>query len=291
MGAEFVRELEPGELVEIDRHGVRSHHLSPLAPPNPARCIFELVYVSRPDSIIFGRSVERFRQRTGEILACKAPVKADLVMPVPRSGISATVGYASSAIAREQGIHFETGLLTNAYSGLMTGFRTFIQPTGRDTAAVLKYSVIEPIVRGKRLIVVDDSVVRGSFRRIAEKLREAGARRIHLRVAAPPLVSGCYYGVDFGDGELLANRIPDQEERAEYLGVDSLVHVSWRELVEAAMQAELPGWEQHDPAVFAAHGFCGACMCGHYPTDVEGTIPREQDAERPTQAPAAIRPR
>ncbi len=291
MEAEFVREIEPGELVKIDADGVQTFHLSPLSPPEPAPCIFELVYVARPDSVIFGRSVELFRKRTGEILARKAPVEADVVMPVPRSGISAAIGYASSAIARERGIIYDNGLLTNAYSTLITGFRTFIQPTGRDSAAVLKYSVIEPIVRGKDLVVVDDSVVRGSFRRIAEKLRRCGARSIHLRVAAPPLIGGCYYGVDFGDGELLANRFPDLEERAHYLGVDSLVHVSWKELVETAIEAELPDWADDDPRVFAAHGFCGACMSYHYPTEVAGVIPREQNAARPMPASPAGRPK
>jgi amidophosphoribosyltransferase len=202
-------------------------------------------------------------------------------MPVPRSGISAAIGYAASEEAKSRGILYQTGLLTNAYSTLITGFRTFIQPTGRDAAAVLKYSVIEPIVSGKDLVVVDDSVVRGSFRRISEKLRECGARSIHLRIAAPPLRSGCYYGVDFGAGELLANRIPDHNERADYLGVDSLVHVSWKELVETAIGSRLDEWDDDDPTVFEAHGFCGACMSRSYPTRVEGVIPREHGVERP----------
>jgi len=283
MGAELVREIEPGELVQIDEDGVASHHLGPLAQPPPARCIFELVYLSRPDSFIFGRSVEQFRRRTGEILAQKAPVEADLVMAVPRSGIAATVGYAASAIAREMGITYQEGLLTNAYSGLATGFRTFIQPTGRDAAAVIKYSVIEPVVSGKRLIVVDDSVVRGSFRHIAAKLKACGAREVHLRVASPPLRSGCFYGVDFGEGELLAHRYPDHDERAAVLGVDSLVHVSWRELVEIATGQRLDQADEHDPDVFLRHGFCGACFTGSYPTDVSGSIPREHGSQAPAR--------
>jgi amidophosphoribosyltransferase len=279
MGAEYVREIEPGELVMIDADGVTTHHLGPLAAPPPSRCIFELVYLSRPDSFIFGRSVEQFRRRTGEILAQKAPVEADLVMAVPRSGIAATVGYAASAIAREMGITYQEGLLTNAYSGLATGFRTFIRPTNRDAAAVIKYSVIDPVVRGKRLVVVDDSVVRGSFRHIAAKLRACGARSVHLRIACPPLIGGCYYGVDFGDGELLANRVPDLEERAAFLGVDSLVHVSWRELVEVALERELPGVAHDDREVFLNHGFCGACFSRKYPTDVSGIIPRDHEGD------------
>jgi amidophosphoribosyltransferase len=240
------------------------------------------VYVSRPDSIVFGHSVERFRRRTGAILAAKAPVDADVVMPVPRSGISAAIGYAASPEARRRGITYEQGLLTNAYSGLSTGFRTFIQPTAREAAAVLKYSVVESVVRGRDLVLVDDSVVRGSFRRIAEKLRAAGARSIHLRVASPPLLSGCFYGVDFGSGELLAHRIPDLEERARYLGVDSLVHLSWRELVQAAHEDGEPvqtnGTDPgapDDPWVFIKNGYCGACFTELYPTDVRGVIPKD----------------
>lgn len=281
MGATYVREIEAGELVAIAADGPRSYHLAPLSPPPLARCIFELVYVSRPDSYIFGRWVEQFRRRTGEILARKAPVRADLVMAVPRSGIAATVGYAASEVARELGITYEEGLLTNAYSGLASGFRTFIRPTGRDAAAVIKYSVVEPVVRGKDLIVVDDSVVRGSFRHVAAKLRASGARSIHLRVASPPLVGGCYYGVDFGEGELLAHQAPDMAERARRLGVDSLVHVSWKELVEAALDQPLPDTAEDDPTVFSAHGFCGACFTRRYPTKVAGAIPRDHSADAP----------
>jgi amidophosphoribosyltransferase len=286
MGARFEREIGPGELVEINAGGLRSHSLNPLAPAEPARCIFELVYVSRPDSLVFGQSVERFRRRTGAILAAKAPVDADVVMPVPRSGISAAIGYAASPEARARGITYEQGLLTNAYSGLSTGFRTFIQPTAREAAAVLKYSVVESVVRGRDLILVDDSVVRGSFRRIAEKLRASGARSIHLRVASPPLAGGCFYGVDFGSGELLAHRIPDLAERAAYLGVDSLVHLSWRELVAAATDSvPAPTAGPEDPAIFGLSGFCGACFTQHYPTDVGGVIPKEDgrsNGESPT---------
>jgi amidophosphoribosyltransferase len=285
MGFEFVREVEPGELVQIDERGVSSHFLAPLAPPQPARCIFELVYLSRPDSVVFGQAVEAFRRRTGEILARKAPVQADLVMPVPRSGISAAIGYANSDVAREMGIQYAQGLLTNAYSGLMTGFRTFIQPTARDRAATLKYSVVESVVRDKDLVLVDDSVVRGSFRHVAEKLRQAGARTVHLRVAAPPLVGGCYFGVDFGAGELLANRVPDQAERARVLGVDSLVHISWRELVEAAVSSELVTARHDDPDVFQQHGFCGGCFTAQYPIDISGAIPREAIGDPPPLSP------
>lgn len=288
MGAVTVREVMPGEMVEIDATGVRSHLLSPLSPAEPARCIFELVYVSRPDSIVFGTSVELFRRRTGAMLARKAPVDADVVMPVPRSGISAAIGYAASPEAKARGMTYEQGLLTNAYSGMTTGFRTFIQPTARDAAAVMKYSVVEAVVRDRDLVVVDDSVVRGSFRHIAEKLRAAGARSIHLRVASPPLQGGCYYGVDFGKGELLAHRIPDQAERAKYLGVDSLVHLTWKELVEAAVNAPQSG-QEHDARLFSSNGFCGACFTRSYPTDVGGVIPKD-DIELVSAGGAVQRP-
>jgi amidophosphoribosyltransferase len=183
------------------------------------------------------------------------------------------------------GIQYAQGLLTNAYSGLMTGFRTFIQPTARDRAATLKYSVVESVVRDKDLVLVDDSVVRGSFRHVAEKLRQAGARTVHLRVAAPPLVGGCYFGVDFGAGELLANRVPDQAERARVLGVDSLVHISWRELVEAAVSSELVTARHDDPDVFQQHGFCGGCFTAQYPIDISGAIPREAIGDPPPLSP------
>jgi amidophosphoribosyltransferase len=181
-------------------------------------------------------------------------------------------------VAREQGITYAEGLLTNAYASIATGFRTFIRPTGRDAAAVLKYSVVEPMVRGKDLIVVDDSVVRGSFRHVAAKLRACGARSIHLRIASPPLRAGCYYGVDFGDGELLANQVPDHEERMRWLGVDSLVHLSWDEVVQAAVDVPLDGGHGA-PNVFLQHGFCGACFTREYPTGVIGTIARERSVD------------
>jgi amidophosphoribosyltransferase len=292
MDASFEREIDAGELVVIDEAGVRSYRLSPLSPAPLARCIFELVYVSRPDSFVFGRWVDQFRRRTGETLARKAPVRADVVMAVPRSGIAAAVGYAASSVAREQGIPYAEGLLTNAYASVATGFRTFIRPTGRDAAAVIKYSVVEPMVRGKDLIVVDDSVVRGSFRHVAAKLRACGARSIHLRIASPPLCGGCYYGVDFGDGELLANQIPDHAERMRWLGVDSLVHLSWDEVVRAALDQPLDDVGDA-PNVFLAHGFCGACFTRYYPTGVIGTIARERSAEGtpgPRSGPVSPRP-
>lgn len=281
MDATFEREVEPGEMVVIDDQGLRSFRLAPLSPPPPARCIFELIYVARPDSFVFGRWVEQYRRRTGEALARKAPVPADMVMAVPRSGIAATVGYAASSVARERGIPYGEGLITNAYASIATGFRTFIRPTGRDAAAAIKYNVIEPLVRDRDLIVIDDSVVRGSFRHVAAKLRACGARSIHLRIASPPLLGGCFYGVDFGDGELLANQITDHAARERWLGVDSLVHLSWDEAVRAALDTDLEPAGGDTRNVFLRHGFCGACFTREYPTEVDGAIAREPAVDAP----------
>ncbi len=196
VGASFVRDIEPGELLAIDADGVRS---SRFAPPSPKGCVFEYVYLARPDSTIGGRSVHKTRVDIGRRLAQERPVDADLVIGVPESGIPAAVGYA-----QESGIPYGQGLTKNAYVG-----RTFIQPsqTIRQLGIRLKLNPLQEVIRGKRLIVVDDSIVRGNTQRaLVRMLREAGAVEVHVRIASPPVKWPCFYGIDFATpAELIAN--------------------------------------------------------------------------------------
>ncbi len=264
-GTEFIRDVLPGETIMIDDDGVKT--IGKREDANLAQCIFELIYISRPDSNVFGISVVEFRLREGEILSRHMP-DVDVIMPVPRSGISAAQGVASSEIAKEKKIPYIDGIYTNPYRNVVDGPRTFIQPNGRDKAATQKYSINEAVVRGKRVVLVDDSLVRGSLRIVVEKLREAGAREVHALIASPPIEDGCFYGVDFGKDEVLAHKMPDIEERRKYLGLDSLYYLSEAELLEAALgnPVEIEG------DIFEQNGFCGGCFTGRYPTKVSDTI-------------------
>ena len=201
VGASFVRDIEPGELLAIDADGVRS---SRFAPPSPKGCVFEYVYLARPDSTIGGRSVHKTRVDIGRRLAQERPVDADLVIGVPESGIPAAVGYA-----QESGIPYGQGLTKNAYVG-----RTFIQPsqTIRQLGIRLKLNPLKEVIRGKRLIVVDDSIVRGNTQRsLVRMLREAGAIEVHVRIASPPVKWPCFYGIDFATpAELIANAVGER---------------------------------------------------------------------------------
>ena len=203
VGASFVRDIEPGELLAIDADGVRS---SRFANPTPKGCVFEYVYLARPDSTIAGRSVHKTRVDIGRALAREHPIEADLVIGVPESGTPAAVGYA-----QESGIPYGQGLMKNAYVG-----RTFIQPsqTIRQLGIRLKLNPLREVIRGKRLIVVDDSIVRGNTQRaLVRMLREAGAVEVHVRIASPPVKWPCFYGIDFATpAELIANAV-DNEAR------------------------------------------------------------------------------
>ena len=241
VGAAFVREIEPGEFVAIDATGVRSERW---APAEPKGCLFEYVYLARPDTTIAGQGIHATRVRIGERLAKEAPVEADLVVPVPESGTPAAIGYAKGS-----GIPFGIGLVKNSYVG-----RTFIQPsqTIRQLGIRLKLNPLREIIEGKRIVVVDDSIVRGNTQRaIVRMLREAGAREIHVRISSPPVKWPCFYGIDFATrAELVASGLEVEEIRRS-IGADSLGYVSLEGLIESTQIDE--------------NKLCGACFTGQYP--------------------------
>lgn len=222
VGAEFVREVEPGEMVVITDDGLESVPLFP--PKKQAFCIFEYIYFARPDSVFAGRNVHMVRREMGRALAREAPADADIVVGVPDSSLSAAAGYAEAA-----GMPYETGLIRNRYLG-----RTFIRPsqTQRARGVALKLNAIRGVIEGKRVVLVDDSLVRGTTsRRIVKMLRKAGAKEVHLRIASPPVVHGCGLGIDTKE-ELIASRM-SPPEIAEYVGADSLYYLSSKSMAEA----------------------------------------------------------
>jgi amidophosphoribosyltransferase len=251
VGAEFVRELDAGEMVVIDDDGVRSLHPFDDDAVDPHLCLFEFVYFARPDSRLYGQSVHQARIRMGEQLAEQAPVAADMVMGVPESGVPAAEGFArASRIAAGQ------GLVKNRYIG-----RSFIAPNQemRARAVRMKLNPLRENIAGKRLVVVDDSIVRGTTQRqLVRMLREAGAREVHLRITSPPVAWSCFYGIDTGDrSELIARDLAVDQIRT-YLGADSLAYLELDRLVAAT---GAPG-----------AGFCDACFTGHYPVAVPVTL-------------------
>jgi amidophosphoribosyltransferase len=248
IGADFVREIEPGEMVVIENGTVTSSR--PFAPAKSRFCIFEHVYFSRPDSILGGRSVYETRRQIGVELAREAPVEADLVCPVPDSGTPAAIGYAA-----ESGIPFGLGITRNQYMG-----RTFIEPTEqiRNMGVRLKLNVNRALVRGKRVILVDDSVVRGTTsRKIKDMILDAGAAEVHFRIASPPTAWPCFYGVDTPERSKLLAATMNEEEMRDWIGVDSLKFVSLDGLYRAA--GEVNGRDTHSPQ------YCDACFSGEYP--------------------------
>jgi amidophosphoribosyltransferase len=244
VGARFVREIEPGELVCIDGRGVRSRIF---AAPKPSGCLFEYVYLARPDTTISGRGVHATRVAVGRRLAAEHPADADMVIPVPESGTPAAIGFAEAS-----GIPFGQGLVKNSYVG-----RTFIQPsqTIRERGIKLKLNPLRDAIAGRRLVVVDDTIVRGTTQRaLVAMLREAGAREVHVRVAAPPVSWPCFYGIDFATrAELIAGRLSPEEICAS-IGADTLGYVSLAGLIEATTLPE--------------DRLCRACFDGQYPVPV-----------------------
>ena len=244
VGASFVREIEPGELIIIDEDGLRSQRF---APAQPAGCVFEFVYLARPDTTISGRSVYESRVEMGRQLAREHPVEADLVMPTPESGVPAAIGYAE-----QSGIPFGNGLVKNAHVG-----RTFIQPsqTIRQLGIRLKLNPLKSVVAGKRLIVIDDSIVRGNTQRaLVRMLREAGAKEVHVRISSPPVKWPCFYGIDFASrAELIANGLSVNEIAAS-LGADSLGFISQDGMMAATEQP--------------TRNMCTACFTGNYPIEL-----------------------
>jgi amidophosphoribosyltransferase len=244
VGAGFIREVEPGEMVAIDENGLRS---SRFAEARPKGCVFEYVYLARPDTDIAGRNVYLSRVEMGRRLAKEAPVEADLVIPTPESGTPAAVGYAEAS-----GIPYGSGLVKNSYVG-----RTFIQPsqTIRQLGIRLKLNPLKEVIRGKRLVVVDDSIVRGNTQRaLVRMLREAGAAEVHVRISSPPIKWPCFFGIDFATrAELIANGL-SVEEIGKSLDADSLAYISIDAMVEAT--------------TIAKPDLCRACFDGEYPMEL-----------------------
>lgn len=256
IGATFVREVEPGEIVTLSDKGISSRRFA--NPEQPAHCIFEHVYFANPSSNVFGDTVQIVRERLGEKLAAESHIDADYVIPMPDSGRSAALGYA-----RASGIPFREGIVPNRYVG-----RTFIQPTQaqRDIAVQLKLNVVADVVRGKRLIVVDDSVVRGTTTRgKMNQLRRAGAKEIHLRISCPPIRNACYFGVDFPDPSQLIATGRTVQQIAEFLNVDSLHFLSLEGMLSSVSRPK--------------ENYCTACFSGLYRLNVEKPVSK-LDLER-----------
>jgi amidophosphoribosyltransferase len=254
IGATYERDVKPGELVVVGPEGISSSFYAPAAPQSS--CIFEHVYFSRPDSMVFGRAVQTSREELGRQLAREAPVEADLVVPVPDSGVTAAVGYAA-----ESGLPFRFGLIRNHYVG-----RTFIEPSQsvRDFGVRLKLNPVRSLLEGKRVVLIDDSIVRGTTsRKIVRMIRNAGAKEVHMRISCPPTISPCYYGVDTPSKNQLIGANKSIDEIREYIRADSLAYLSLEGLKKACGEGEKTS-------------YCSACYTGKYPTsivDVEEILP------------------
>jgi amidophosphoribosyltransferase len=249
IGATYEREVKPGELVIVGPEGVHSRFYS--AQQSQSNCIFEHVYFSRPDSIVFGKSVQQTRDAMGRQLALESPVDADIVVPVPDSGVTAALGFSY-----QSGIPIQFGLIRNHYVG-----RTFIEPEQRvrDFGVKLKLNPVRHVLKDKRVVLIDDSIVRGTTsRKIVRLVRESGAKEVHFRVSCPPTVSPCYYGVDTPSKNQLIAANKTVEEIREYIGADSLAYLSLEGLRKAA-------GDNGDE-----HVFCTSCYTGKYPTNIVG---------------------
>lgn len=248
--AELLREIEPGEMVVIDENGLKSSF--PFEKKTPKRCIFEHVYFARPDSKLFGDSVFAVRKRLGQQLAREQPIAADVVIGVPDSGVAAAMGYA-----QESGLPFDVGLIRSHYVG-----RTFIEPQQsiRHFGVKLKLAPVRSTLEGKRVVVVDDSIVRGTTsRKIVKMLQSAGAKEVHLRISSPPTTWPCYYGIDTPSRQELIAASHSTEEIARYVTADSLAYLSLEGLTRAAGDA-------------SGTSFCSACFSGKYPTGIKGEL-------------------
>lgn len=245
IGARYERDVKPGELVVVGPEGISSRFYSPSGPQSS--CIFEHVYFSRPDSMVFGRPVHESREQLGRQLAKESPAEADIVVPVPDSGVTAAMGFAE-----QSGIPFRLGLIRNHYVG-----RTFIEPSQsvRDFGVKLKLNPVRAVLEGKRVVLIDDSIVRGTTsRKIVRMIRAAGAKEVHMRVSCPPTISPCVYGVDTPSRKQLIAANKSVEEIREYIGADSLAYLSLDGLKTACGEGEKTN-------------YCTACYTGKYPTD------------------------
>ncbi len=251
IGAEFIRDVEPGEIVRLDKKGLHSRYFVHPDKVKPAHCIFEPIYFAKQNSLVFGESVHELRKKFGRQLAREYPVEADVVIPVPDSGTSSAIGYSE-----QSGIPFDMGLVRSHYVG-----RSFIAPTqeSREMAVRTKLAVVNEVVKGKRVVVVDDSVVRGTTTRGKIKtLREAGVKEIHMRVSCPPLRSPCFYGVDFPTKEELLANNRDLKQIKEFLDVDSIGYLSLEGLLSCAK------WPDDH--------YCTACWSQKYPIAVDAQL-------------------
>jgi amidophosphoribosyltransferase len=250
IGADFVRDIEPGELVVLDASGV--HSLRPFARTGNRFCIFEYIYFARPDSVVEGTSVYEARKRIGAELARESPIDADVIIPVPDSGVPAALGYSEEAK-----IPFELGIIRNHYVG-----RTFIEPSDhiRHLGVRLKHNANKAKIKGRRVVLVDDSIVRGTTsKKIVEMVRNAGATEVHMRISSPPTTHSCFYGIDTPERSELLAAVNDVEQMAKIIGVDSLAFISIDGLYRAMGQA---GRDPNLPQ------YCDACFTGEYPTEL-----------------------
>lgn len=249
IGADFVREIEPGELLSISQKGLESFRFS--SPQKLAQCVFEHVYFSRPDSVVFGHSVYESRKQFGRWLAKEKPLAADIVIPVPDGGVPAAIGYS-----KESGIPFEFGIVRNHYVG-----RTFIQPQQsiRSFGVKIKLNPQSAVLSGKRVVVIDDSLVRGTTsQKIIQLVRQAGAKEVHLRIASPPTIGPCYYGVDTPGKEELIAAQQTKAQICDFVGADSLEYLSLGGMLAAFKESE------------ESKTFCSACFDEKYPTKISG---------------------
>src|SRR5215468_1256187 len=258
IGATYIRDVEPGEIIIVDSRGLRSFYA--FEPKRVTHCVFEHVYFSRPDSLVFGRSVNKSRHRMGKQLARECPAEADIVVPVPDSGVAAAIGYAA-----QSGLKFRFALVRNHYVG-----RTFIEPQSqiRHFGVKIKLNPVRDLIEGKRVVLIDDSLVRGTTsKKIVKMVRDAGAVEVHMRISCPPTIAPCYYGVDTPTKEELIAAQNSIEDIRRYLDADSLGYLSIEGLLEAV----------GDPG---AAKFCTACYTGNYPTqiDIHDQTYREREA-------------
>ncbi|MGQ9872722.1 amidophosphoribosyltransferase [Leptodesmis sp.] len=253
IGAEYLRDVEPGELVWITSEGLASFHW--ITQPQPKLCIFEMIYFARPDSVMNSESLYTYRMRIGRILAMESPAEADIVIAVPDSGVPAAIGYSQAS-----GIPYAEGLIKNRYVG-----RTFIQPTQvmRESGIRMKLNPLKDVLAGKRVVLVDDSIVRGTTsRKIVKALRDAGAIEVHMRISSPPVTHPCFYGIDTDSQDHLIAATKSVQEIAAQIEVDSLSYLSWSGMLQAT---------QDNP-----EHFCSACFTGDYPVSIPEPLKRSK---------------
>lgn len=254
LGAEYVRDIEPGEMIVVGPRGMKSHRLPPA--DRKSFCVFEFIYFSRPDSIIYGEKVDKVRRMLGKKLAMEAPAPADIVIAVPDSANTAALGYAQAS-----GLRFELGLIRNHYVG-----RTFISPDQkeRDLDVQIKFNTVSGVLKNKRVVLVEDSIVRGTtLKKLVRLIRKAGPSEIHVRVSSPPIVSPCYYGIDISQKKELIAASHTVEEIRRYIGADSLAYLTVDGMLDAVRDRD---------------SYCTACFTGNYPTEVPASYEKDRFA-------------